>query len=120
MNSSATYAAPPDTFKEYKPSKCPTCHRSLKDRSSRQNSYMWSVVYQMIADEMGDSPEAIHRLMKEMHLPRMFVTVGDQEREEEKTTTLLTTSQMESYLSRVREWAAKELGLFVPLPNEYR
>lgn len=99
-------------------SRCPTCGRSFKDRSNRQNSYLWAVVYQIIADEIGESPEAVHKLMKEMHLPRMFVTIGDKEREVEKSTTILTTSEMEDYLTRVRSWAGTEVNCFIPLPNE--
>lgn len=79
---------------------------------------MWSVVYQMIADEMGESTEYVHNLLKNSLLPRMFMRVGEEEREIEKSTTLLTTTEMEDYLTKVRQWAGSELNCYIPLPNE--
>ncbi len=101
------------------PIACPTCGRAFqKGRSNNQNSYYWGICVSMIADETGDDPEKIHQELKEQFLPRMFVTIGDQEREENKTTTLLTTSQMEDYLSRIRAFVATHLNLSIPAPNE--
>lgn len=98
--------------------RCPTCGRSLSERSTKQNSYLWGVVYQTIADEVGSSPEDVHQQMKEQFLPRMFVTIGDQEREIDKTTTILSTSEMETYLLKIRQWAQEFLNCLIPLPNE--
>lgn len=99
--------------------RCNTCGQVIgSTRSNKQSNYYWGVVIDLIADHTGDSPEATHRTLKEMFLPRMFVTVGDEEREADKTTTLLTTGQMEDYLMRVRVWAGQELGVVIPLPNE--
>ena len=100
-----------------RPLRCTSCGHSLKDRSSRQNKYLW-LVYQMIADEIGTTPEDIHSQLKEKFLPRIFITVGDEERESPKTTTLLSTTQMEDYLMKVRQWAGEFLNLSIPLPGE--
>ncbi len=97
---------------------CVTCGRPYKrTRSLNQNSYLW-IIYGLIADETGDSAEKVHEICKEKFLPRMFVTVGDDERELEKTTTVLSTAQMETYLIQIRQWASEFLNLFLPLPNE--
>jgi len=84
----------------------------------KQNAYLWSVVYQTIADEIGLSAEDVHTQMKEKFLERMFVTVGDAEREIDKTTTLLTTSEIETYMLKIRQWAQEFLNCQIPLPNE--
>ena len=99
--------------------RCKECGRSLKSRFTRQNSYMWSVVYQAIADYTGHSTEEVHEFCKQMFLPRKFVQIGKREREVTKSTTDLGTVEMEEYLMRVRVFANQELGIIVPLPNEH-
>ena len=36
-----------------------------------------------------------------------------------KGTSDLTTVEFEEFMARVRQWAGEELGVFIPLPNEY-
>lgn len=72
----------------------------------------------MIADETGSDTETMHKRMKEQFLPKMYFMLGDEKREIDKTTTLLSTDQMEAYLMRVRVWAAEFLNVTIPLPNE--
>ena len=99
--------------------KCPYCGRGGKPRSLKENSYLWGIVYSEIASETGHSSEDIHTAMKDMFLPKVFVTIGDNEYEVRKSTTDLTTSEMEDYLMRIRAFAAQELNLGIPLPNEH-
>ncbi len=99
-------------------SRCPVCGKSQNGRSDRQNRYMWSVVYKIIADETGHSTEVIHDFMMSMFLPRSFITVGKAEQEVRKSTTELSTVEMEDYLMRIRVFAAQDLQCQIPLPNE--
>jgi len=87
--------------------------RYSKGRTNPQNSYMWGVVYMMISNELGYTPEEVHDLMRMEHLvdrtgkfPRL------------RSTTELSRVEMEEYLTKVRNWASAELGLYIPLPNE--
>lgn len=98
--------------------KCPTCGRGGKPRSSNQNRYLWSVVYQLIAEHTGHSSEEVHAFMKARFLPRRFIKIGGREELAEKSTTDLTTAEFEEYAMRVRVFASQELGIQVPLPNE--
>ena len=98
--------------------KCPMCGRGGKPRSSRQNRYLWGIVYALIAEETGHSTEELHEFFKSMFLPRTFIQVGKREREIVKSTTDLSTTDMENYLTRVRVFASQELNVFIPLPNE--
>lgn len=91
-----------------------------KNRSLNQNAYMWGVIYTMIASETGHSTEEVHEFMKCMFLPRHFIRLGKSKKEQQvvKSTTTLSTTEMEEYLERVRAFAAQELNMTIPLPNE--
>lgn len=92
----------------------------VKARSNNQNRYMWGVVYEIIASDTGHTPEEIHEYCKAKFLPRIFFAPkkGIEELELTKSTTTLSTFDMEEYLERVRAWAGQELGLQIPMPNE--
>lgn len=85
----------------------------IKHRSSPENRYYWSVIIQMISDETGASPEDVHQEMK-----RMFLRVGGEKIPITKSTTELSTTEFEDYVSKIRMWAASFLNLTIPLPNE--
>lgn len=84
-----------------------------KMRSHRQNRYMWGVVYKLIADHTGYSADEIHQLMKEMFLQydrngHIFL----------KSTRKLSTKDFEQYLEDIRRFAATDLGIHIPEPNQ--
>ena len=74
---------------------------------------MWGVVYQLIADHTGSSPEDVHN-----HLKVEFLRVGGDKIPTTKSTTELSTVEMEDYLAKCRGWASRELGVYIPEPNE--
>ena len=84
-----------------------------RNRSAEQNAYMWGVVYKLISDETGYTPDEVHQLMAERFLGyekngHTFV----------RSTTSLNTAEMEEYLSAVRMFASSDLHCYIPLPNE--
>ena len=84
-----------------------------RNRSAEQNAYMWGVVYKLISDETGYTPDEVHQLMAERFLGyekngHTFV----------RSTTSLNTAEMEEYLSAVRMFASTDIFLYIPLPNE--
>ena len=89
-----------------------------KERSVWQNRYMWGIVYKYIAVETGHTENEIHAWLVDEFLPRRFIKIGDKEKEIRRTTTDLTTVEMETYLERCRVWAGTTLGIVIPLPNE--
>lgn len=89
-----------------------------KVRSGNQNRFYWGICMSMIALETGHSPEEIHEWCKDAFLPRSYVTIAGVEREIAKSTTDLTTTEFEAYLDRIRAFAAQELRMNIPLPNE--
>ena len=84
-----------------------------KDRSNSQNRYMWGVVYELLSEAIGYTPNEIHDTMRMLFLQdnlRKIPTL--------RSTTELTTVEMENYLEQIRQWAAEELNCVIPLPNE--
>ena len=85
-----------------------------KNRSLRQNSYYWGVVTKLLSDHFGYTPDETHESLK-----MEFLKVhNDGKPDTIKSTTNLSTAEMEDYLSRVRIWASAEWQVFIPEPNE--
>jgi hypothetical protein len=95
--------------------------KERKPRSLNQNNYYFGVLVKMISDHTGHSEYETHEILKVMFLPERielqtkkgieYKTIG-------KSTTTLSTGQMEEYNTKIREWASINLGLYIPLPNE--
>jgi len=88
-----------------------------KSRSSAENKYYWSVVVGMISEFTGHEPEEVHEILKGMFLVEHTDIKGigvDYVR----STTKLSTVEMENYLSKCREFGALTLSLSIPEPNE--
>jgi hypothetical protein len=88
--------------------------RPTTSRSLRQNRYYWGAVIGAIAESTGNSPEDLHLVLKDMFLPRKFITLGAKEVEVRKTSADLSTEEFADYLRRIEAWAATELGIAIP------
>lgn len=93
-----------------------TAEKLRKHRTDDQNRYYRGVVLKMIADHSGYSGqeelEALHYEMRRRFLPnrgRLNIPVS---------TTALDTVEMTEYIENIRRWAAEELQLYIPDPNE--
>lgn len=87
--------------------------KRTKKRSSRQNRYYNGVVLKILGKELGYDRDEMHEVVRRMFLTdtsRRFPTV--------RSTTKLNTAQMEEYLATIRQWASKDLNIYIPLPNE--
>lgn len=94
-----------------------TLSKPTQTRSGNQNRFYWGVVVDTIARETGHTVEEVHAVLKQLFLPRRFVTVGKREHELPKTTTELSTDEFTLFLEAVRAWASTDLGLTLPLAN---
>lgn len=84
-----------------------------KDRSNKQNRYYNGVVLKILGKELGYDRDEMHDVCRGMFLvdnSRRFPTL--------KSTKQLTTVEMEEYLSDIRQWASRDLNIYIPLPNE--
>ena len=93
-----------------------TAEKLRKHRTDDQNRYYRGVVLKTIADHSGYSGqeelEALHYEMRRRFLPnrgRLNIPVS---------TTALDTVEMTEYIENIRRWAAVELQLYIPDPNE--
>lgn len=86
-------------------------------RSEQQNKYYWGVVLDILSKEIGYETDEWHELLKNKFLSREMV-VKNEAHVVGSSTTKLTTKGMEGYLEQIRRWAATELSISIPLPNE--
>ena len=84
-----------------------------KDRSNQQNRYMWGVIYKLLSETTGHTPDEIHDSMRAMFLMDNLGKFSIM-----RSTTSLTTVEMETYLENIRQFASMELNCIIPLPNE--
>jgi len=95
-------------------------------RSNLQNNYLWGVVYKTISDETGNDSKDLHEFFKEkfistivyrtMHKPDGTSEVIDFRHT--RSTTDLTTTEFIEYYRNIIAFAAEDLGIYVPEPNE--
>ncbi len=91
--------------------------RKYNPRSLNQNRYYWGCVLPLIAENTGYTNEEVHELMKHLFLSKPYY-IGNRVARIPISTTTLSTSKMEEYLSKIRQWASIELAVYIPLPNE--
>lgn len=95
-----------------------TIEKRRKRRTDNQNSYYWGVVIRTIANDCGyrsdEELAAIHAELKKKFLPRYGKLAITQ------STTTLNTADFTEYIEKVRAWAATELGIYIPDPNEIK
>lgn len=95
-----------------------TLKKFRKQRSNEQNAYYFGVVVEMLADELGYTPEEMHDALKWKFLRKKGVNIPTVRR-----TSDLSTVEFEDYLSNIRMWASlppeqEGLGVYIPNPNE--
>ena len=84
-----------------------------KHRSIQQNKFLWAVPYQLISEATGYTREEVHDAMRLMFLKdeeRAIPTL--------KSTTSLSTIEMNEYWAKMQQFAAEKLNLIIPEPNE--
>lgn len=87
----------------------------FKNRSNQENAYYRVVVLKILCKELGYDPDDLHYALKEKFIDSWE---DDNGLKQVKETKNMTTVVFEDYLSRIRMWASRDLGIFIPLPNE--
>lgn len=91
--------------------------RVKKRRTTDQNSLYWMWL-QCIADETGNTTDDLHEWFKRKLLVPRVVEIGGEKMEIAPSTTTLDTAQMTEYMNNVQAWAASELGITLPNPDD--
>lgn len=84
-----------------------------KPRSIQQNKFLWAVPYQLISETTGYTREEVHDAMRMLFLrdeDRIIPTL--------KSTTQLSTVEMNEYWAKMQQFAAEKLNLNIPDPNQ--
>lgn len=87
-----------------------------KSRSAQQNRYLHGVVLAILGEELGYHMDEMRAALCHKFLSSVDEKTGLMRI---RGTSDLSTVEFEEFLARVRQWAGEELGIFVPLPNEY-
>lgn len=94
-----------------------TVAKAKSKRSIDQNNLYW-LWLGIIANETGNTATDIHEWCKGEFLPPVFVEVNGKVREARRSTTDLNTADMTTYLDRINAWAASDLGIILPHPDD--
>lgn len=93
--------------------------RYREKRSNDQNELYW-LWLACIEDETGNSKESLAELFKQKFLGFTEQTVLGERVIEKLTTTTLNTKEFTVYLEKIRVFAAMELGISLPDPEDKR
>lgn len=102
-----------------------TVTRKHATRSVQANRYYWGVVVDLLSDHTGYTPDEIHEVLKAKFIPKkLAVSDGNGEIKGEfvigGTTTEMNKLEFGEYITRIREWAAEELDVVIPDPDNAR
>jgi hypothetical protein len=90
-----------------------TVEKARSRRSLNQNAYYWGVVLKLLSEHTGYEIEEMHEVLKVLFNQGNFgeVKFG-------KSTAKLSTIDFMAYLEQIQRWAAQELGVVIPDPNQ--
>ena len=86
--------------------------RHRKNRSLNENAYYWMILT-IVGEELGYLPQEVHEAFK-----NMFLTDYTGKIPKVRSTSSLSTIDMEDYLQKIRVFALTELNINLPLPHE--
>ena len=89
-----------------------------KKRSNEQNAYYFGVIVKMISQHTGYTDKEVHRLLAESFLGTKEVKIGDLVSKQPISTTTCSTSDFMAYMADIQQWAAENINLYLPDPNE--
>lgn len=99
--------------------------KAKKKRSTQQNRYMWSVIVPIVRNCLKESgnifnDEQTHELIKYKFLKETILIKEETGEfvERIKSTTELSTSEINEYFASIKEWVFDFWGVEIPEPNQ--
>lgn len=86
-------------------------------RSGNQNRLYWKYL-EVIAADVGESPERLHTIFKGLYSPKVQMKFKDKSYMIPKSTTDMSVGEFVEYLIKVQSEAA-DLGVILPDPELY-
>ena len=90
--------------------------KDKRNRSIVQNAYYWFLL-NMLEQEIGEDKDNWHLYFKNKFLITTQ-SINNEWIDYAQSTTKLHTIEFEDYLEKIRIFASRELGCFLPKPNE--
>ena len=90
--------------------------RKTKQRTLSQNRWLW-MCHQILADDTGNHIDDIHDIIKEKFLTPRVVVFNDVEHRTYSTQNL-TTVEWGEFMEKYYAFAASELGIMFPHPDD--
>jgi len=87
--------------------------KPIKRKTNPQLRYLFGVVYKMISEHTGMDIEEVDMAMK-----MMFALNTDTAIPTVKLKRNMSTTEVMEFTERTKRWAAEDLGLYIPEPNE--
>tara|TARA_R110002050_G_scaffold44127_10_gene105255 strand:- start:259 stop:639 length:381 start_codon:yes stop_codon:yes gene_type:complete len=91
-------------------------------RSVNANKYYWKCIIQPLANELGYLTDEMHETLKvKFNSEFEMITINEMTTgiQKVKSTTQMDTKAFDTYMERIRVWAAIDLGIRLRMPNEY-
>ncbi|MCK5602159.1 recombination protein NinB [Candidatus Pacearchaeota archaeon] len=88
-----------------------------KNRSLSQNKLYWKWIT-CIGDSIGYGRDELHAIMADKFLPNEIVEYGGKQIKKDKSTSRLNTKEFTEYLEKIDRFAAAELGIILPSPED--
>lgn len=100
-----------------------TIARAHATRSLAQNALYWGVYIHVLSEYTGFTPDDMHEVLKAKFIPkRLAISDGNGEIQGEfvvgGTTTRMNKVEFGEYLGEIQRWAAEDLGVNIPDPEE--
>ena len=90
-----------------------TIEKAKSKRSLNQNSYLFGVVYKVIADHTGNTIDELHEVFKRMFLTPRFIVYKEKEIKVPSSTSDLNKVEFGEYIERIRAEVAT-MGVIIP------
>lgn len=86
-------------------------------RTSPQNAWYWTIVG-IVSRETDNTKDVIHRFFKKEFLGYDIKEIGGKRIAIVRSSSSLTTEEFTEYLNNVEAFAATELGIILPHPDD--
>jgi len=90
-----------------------TIGEKKNQRTMSQNKFYNGVVLKLIGEHLGYDRDEVHDILTAKFLKKI-VNVDGKDMVVVRSTTSLTTEEMSNYIERIKIWASKEIGVFIP------
>ena len=84
-----------------------------RTRSLEQNKYYWGVIVMILGNELGYCKDMMHEA-----LTRKFLSHEEKGLTFVKSTSELSTKEMNDYIEQIKQWAIDFCGIVLPEPDE--